>query len=78
VCIRDLNKITRIGDLKSIFATTPEVVIDRNRYSVFHQFMQAEFAYDGSSLILSQFLPLKTKLTIKVVKIDFEKIISLP
>jgi hypothetical protein len=44
-------------------------------YSVFHQFRQAKFAYGGSILSFSQFLPLtqwalKTTLAIKVVKSD--------
>jgi hypothetical protein len=52
-------------------------------YSFFHQFRQAEFANGGSILSLSQFLlllelPLKTMFAIKVVKIDWKIIISLP
>ncbi len=45
--------------------------------SVFHQFRQAKFAYDGSIFGSRQFLqlpqrPLKTAFAIKVVKIDLE------
>jgi hypothetical protein len=52
-------------------------------YSVFHQFRQAKFAYGGYILSSSQFLlltqlALKKTLAIKVVKIDTEKINSLP
>ncbi len=51
-------------------------------WSVFHQFRQTKFAYGGSILSSSHFFllpqrPLKTKLAIKVVKID-SKIIILP
>jgi hypothetical protein len=51
-------------------------------YSVFHRFRQAKFAYGDSILSWSQFLPLrqpplKTTLTIKVVKIVAETDCSL-
>jgi hypothetical protein len=52
-------------------------------YSVFHQFRQAKFAYDGSILSSSQFLllpqpPRKVELASKVVKVDSKIIFSLP
>jgi hypothetical protein len=50
---------------------------------VFHRFRQAKFAYGGSILNSSQFLPLpqlpqKMELASKVVKVDSKIIISLP
>jgi len=50
-------------------------------YRAFHGFGQAKFAYGGSILALSQFtllpwLPLRTTLNLKVVKIDSKIIIS--
>jgi len=52
-------------------------------YRVFHGFGQAKFAYGGSILGSSQFtllpqLPLKTMLSVKVVKIDSKISNSLP
>ncbi len=51
-------------------------------YRAFHGFGQAKFAYVGSVLVLIQLtllpqLPLKTKLDLKVVKINSKEIISL-
>jgi hypothetical protein len=50
---------------------------------VFHWFRQAKFAHGGLILSSSQFLllpqqPLNITLAVKVVKIDFKIIISLP
>ncbi len=50
----------------------------RLSYSVFHWFRRAKFACGGSTLSSSQFLPLSSCLGIKVVKIDWKIIISIP
>jgi len=56
---------------------------ERERYGAFHGFGQAKFAYGSLVIGSSQFtllppLPVKTKLNLKVVKIDSKIIISLP
>ncbi len=63
------------------YISYPLILVIRGRQSVFHRFRQAKFAYGGLLLSPSQYLllpkqPLKTMLTIKVVKIDLKIIIS--